>query len=153
MPVTVRRLLQADVEAWAVMRQRLWTEQSLDAHRREIATLSSSDMDLTAYGAVTDSEHLIGFAEVTIRPYANGCTALPVPFLDGVWTDPNHRRQSVGRALISYIEAELARRGFTELCSDTDIANLISQHAHQSWGFQETERVVYFRKDLRKPAD
>jgi aminoglycoside 6'-N-acetyltransferase I len=34
------------------------------------------------------------------------------------------------------------------LGSDTPLANIASQDAHRSWGFAETERVVYFRKGL-----
>jgi aminoglycoside 6'-N-acetyltransferase I len=39
-----------------------------------------------------------------------------------------------------------------ELASDADIANAVSHATHRALGFQETERVVYFRKVLRNPS-
>ena len=39
-------------------------------------------------------------------------------------------------------------RGCRELASDALIDNEVSQRAHRSLGFRETERVVYFTKDL-----
>jgi aminoglycoside 6'-N-acetyltransferase I len=49
---------------------------------------------------------------------------------------------------MAHVEEFVAARGFTEIGSDTDIANRESHAAHRSWGFVETERVVYFRKVL-----
>jgi aminoglycoside 6'-N-acetyltransferase I len=39
--------------------------------------------------------------------------------------------------------------GFTELGSDCGLENLPSQDFHRALGFEETERVVYFRKELK----
>jgi aminoglycoside 6'-N-acetyltransferase I len=91
----------------------------------------------------------IGFAEVAIRKYANGCETAPVPFLEGIWVREEFRRQGVSARLIRHVEAFLIARGFTELGSDALIGNLDSHAAHAAWGFSETERVVCFRKSLR----
>lgn len=90
----------------------------------------------------------IGFAEVAIRPYANGCDSQPVAFLEGIWVAEPARRRGIGAQLVAHIEAFLLARGFCELGSDTPLANRASQDAHRRWGFAETERVVYFRKPL-----
>jgi aminoglycoside 6'-N-acetyltransferase I len=87
-----------------------------------------------------------GFAEVAVRSYANGCETHPVPFLEGIWVDPQFRRQGIGRQLLAHAQAFLVVRGFRELGSDSEIDNHASHAAHRSWGFSETERVVYFRK-------
>jgi len=71
-------------------------------------------------------------------------------FLEGIWVRPKFRRQGIGARLIRHIEAFLVSQGFRELGSDTQIDNLESQIAHRAWGFSETERVVYFRKDLTR---
>jgi aminoglycoside 6'-N-acetyltransferase I len=39
-------------------------------------------------------------------------------------------------------------RGFTEIASDTQLANHLSQDAHAALGFEEAERLVSFRKSL-----
>jgi len=64
---------------------------------------------------------------------------------------PRLRRQGIGAQLLAKIEEFLIVRGFTELGSDVLIDNTESLAAHAGWGFAETERVIYFRKDL-KPA-
>jgi aminoglycoside 6'-N-acetyltransferase I len=90
----------------------------------------------------------VGFAEIAVRKYANGCDTRPVAFLEGVWVKPQFRRQGIGARLIAHAETLLA---FRELGSDTWIDDCPSQAAHLAWGFFETERVVYFRKILKSP--
>jgi aminoglycoside 6'-N-acetyltransferase I len=38
--------------------------------------------------------------------------------------------------------------GCTEMASDTDLNNLLSQDMHKALGFAVTERVVFFKRDL-----
>ena len=89
-----------------------------------------------------------GFAEVSIRKFANGCETQPVAFLEGIWVEPPLRRQGIGRLLVEHIEAFAVARGFREIGSDALLDNEASHAAHRDWGFSETERVVYFRKAL-----
>ena len=98
------------------------------------------------------SDMPIGFAERSIRDYANGCTSQPVAFLEGIWVERRFRGQGIGRALVESIVADLLSDGFRELCSDAGITNRRSHRAHKGWGFSETDRVVYFRKPLFKGA-
>jgi len=58
------------------------------------------------------------------------------------------QKRGIGRALITKAEEWARARGIKELGSDTRIESEHSIHAHESWGFVETERVVYFRKNL-----
>ncbi|GAB5468199.1 MAG: cryptic aminoglycoside N-acetyltransferase AAC(6')-Iy/Iaa [Rhodospirillales bacterium] len=95
----------------------------------------------------------VGYAEASLRPYANGCDSRPVPFLEGVWVDPTCRSRHIGQALVAAIEAWAIERGFHELGSDVDISNLISQAAHQAWGFEERETVVYYRRLLSPKSE
>ena len=56
---------------------------------------------------------------------------------------------TAGRALIAAVEAWTREQGCTELASDALIDNAASHAAHAACGFEETERVVYFRKPLQ----
>lgn len=143
----VRKLRKADTAIWAQMRLKLWGEPPLDAHLGDIADMLR-DKKWFAYIAFADDRQPAGFAELCIRDYANGATAQPVPFLEGIWVDPRHRRKGIGRALVAQITADLVGKGFRELCSDAEAKNRRSHRAHRGWGFDETERVVYFRKPL-----
>ena len=137
----------SDRSAWAEMRAALWPEDSLQTHAEEVDGLLGSE-DFWAFIAETSDGAPVGFAEVAIRKYANGCITRPVPFLEGIWVKAEFRRQGVGARLIETAEAFLADRGFREIGSDAQIENRDSHAAHAGWGFSETERVVYFRKAI-----
>ncbi|MCJ8519692.1 aminoglycoside 6'-N-acetyltransferase I [Pseudorhizobium tarimense] len=144
--VSVRLLTPPDFEPWSALRHSLWSDQSAEAHLAEIEDLQRRQAG-TCYGAFR-AEVLIAFAEISIRPYANGCTSTPVPFLEGIFVEEDNRRMGIARLLLAQIEADLRAKGYVELCSDAEMHNISSHRAHQHWGFIETERVIYFRKPL-----
>ena len=47
------------------------------------------------YGAFDPEGELVGFAEVSIRAYANGCTSTPVPVLEGIFVEERSRRMGI----------------------------------------------------------
>lgn len=145
-PVTVREVTRADRETWASLRAALWPEDSVADHLIEIDRAIAAH-DLWVFFAESDGK-AVGFAEVSLRRYANGCEQQPVAFLEGIWIAPEVRRTGVGSALVKHIRDFLRARGYCELCSDVSLANTESQAAHRAWGFTETERVVYFRTPL-----
>jgi aminoglycoside 6'-N-acetyltransferase I len=146
--VIVREMDANDRAAWAEMRSALWPDDTPQAHAAAIDELLKSDAN---WGFVAEIlyDGIVGFAEVAIRNYANGCDSRPVAFLEGIWVRPELRRRGIGSSLVRHAEALLVSQGFRELGSDTEINNRASQKAHLAWGFSETERVVYFRKTLK----
>ncbi len=147
--VTIREMTERDSDRWVEMRCALWPSEDEGLHAEVIAVVLRSP-DAWAFMAETREGTVAGFAELALRPYANGCDSQPVPFLEGIWVAPEFRRRGVGRALIAHLQDFAIARGFREIGSDTEIFNQISQEAHAAWGFTETERVVYFRKLLSK---
>lgn len=143
---STRRIENKDLLEWANMRNQLWPE-SEDHHRNEIEQLIC-DPDFVAFVAEDENHSLIGFIEASIRKYANGCESSPVPFAEGCWVQPEYQKQGVGLRLVQSIEKWALDNGYRELCSDCLQSNLDSIAAHKAWGFQETERVIYFRKEL-----
>jgi aminoglycoside 6'-N-acetyltransferase I len=91
---------------------------------------------------------LAGFISLTVRPWANGCDSSPVPFVEGWYVAASSRRRGIGRALMAAAEGWARAEGFGELGSDVLLENTASLQAHRQVGFQPTERVQYFRKDL-----
>ncbi len=145
--ITIREMRDADRLAWSRMRHLLWPDEIEQGDTAGIDEILNSD-DAWAFVAETAKGTPAGFAEVSIRKAANGCESQPVPFLEGIWVEPQYRRQGIGALLIGHIEAFVKAQGFSEIGSDTLIDNQKSQDAHKGWGFSETERVVYFRKCL-----
>ncbi|AOM41418.1 GNAT family N-acetyltransferase [Xenorhabdus hominickii] len=147
MSIIIRKMDKSDRIIWADMRLRLWDSHSQDEHLSEIDKLLISNNNVS-YIAFMDENLPVGFAEVSMREYANGCTGQPVPFLEGIWVNSTHRRKGIGQALVNKISSELINKGFYELCSDAEIRNKQSHQAHENWGFDETERVICYRKKL-----
>lgn len=148
MTFTIRKMQDTDRDQWLKMRCILWDDLSVDGHMADIDWMLSSTKRW-GYIAFCDTHSACGFSEVTIRHYANGCTEQPVPFLEGIWVDPKFRHKGLGRTFISTLAKDLLSAGYSELCSDAHIDNTLSHQAHENWGFNETDRVVYFRKALK----
>ena len=92
---------------------------------------------------------LAGFVEIGSRKYAEGCDTTPVAYLEGWYVDPEFRRTGLGARLIRAAETWALRHGFSEMASDTELDNDISEQAHIALGFEEVERQICFRKRLR----
>ena len=132
----VRPLRRDDVPRWMEMRAELWPGAELE-----------EDPALTVFVA-EDGDALIGFVEMSLRSYAEGCSSSPVPYIEGWWVADEWRRRGVGGALMKAAEDSARERGFTEIASDTNDWNRLSQDAHKALGWEEVETVVVFRKVL-----
>jgi aminoglycoside 6'-N-acetyltransferase I len=150
MNIIIRPLKVADAGAWAAMRAALWPDADTDELQREAAAFAAGAKLPTpqVVFVAEDVESPIGFLELSVRPYANGCDSMPVPFIEGWYVKPSAQRRGVGRALIRAAEGWSRERGFVEIGSDTEVANEDSVEAHERCGFAETERIVYLRKRL-----
>jgi aminoglycoside 6'-N-acetyltransferase I len=91
---------------------------------------------------------LCGFVEASVRPWAVNCEAMPVGYLESWYVDPDRRRQGVGRALVEAAEGWARAHGCRQMASDAELANLLSHQAHARLGYEETARLVLFKKDL-----
>lgn len=148
MPVRIARA--TDITAWAELRAALWPDAMAAQHRDEIASmLAAAEERFTAFVAVTDTGEICGFIESSVRcDPVNGCETSPVTFVEGIYVRPEYRGANIGRALCAAVEEWGRGRGCTELASDAFLENADSHAFHRAIGFEETERVVYFRKRL-----
>jgi GNAT superfamily N-acetyltransferase len=90
----------------------------------------------------------LGFVELSLRNYAEGCSTSPVPYVEGLYVAAGARRRNIGRLLMTAAEDWARANGFTEIASDTQIENEASLGAHQAYGFTEVERIICLRKTL-----
>ena len=156
--IGIRHVEPADAAQWIAMRVALWPDEDGADLAAEVARFlaqprAQADGLLEAVlVAEADSPDpapgLVGFAELTRRAYAEGCTTSPVGFLEGWYVLPGHRRQGVGRALVAAAEAWARAQGCREFASDTLLENTASAAAHHALGFEEVAMLRCFRKDL-----
>jgi aminoglycoside 6'-N-acetyltransferase I len=135
------------------MRNVLWSESSIEEHRRELAPILAGKptgaMPLVILVAVADNGMLAGFVEAGLRSHADGCdTATPVGFVEGWYVSAGHRRRGVGAKLMTAAQDWARGMGCVEMASDTLLDNDVSQRAHQALGFEVVDRCINYRKRL-----
>jgi len=137
--------------AWLALRLALWPDASEGEHLSGMADAVARGHYVRLAMAVDGSA--LGFIEASKRvDYVNGTSSSPVAFLEGLYVVPSVRRQGVARTLVESVVRWAVREGCTELASDALIANGTARRVHRALGFQETERVVYFRRALLAPG-
>ena len=149
MRVDVRRAAAADAGHWLRMREALWPDAG-GGHAAEIAQYLAGRlrMPLEVLLAFDPSGAPVGFAELSIRPYAEDCVTDRVAYLEGWYVVPSARRQGVGRALVVAAEEWGRAQGCTEFASDALLDNDTSAVAHRALGFDETVQIRCFKKNL-----
>jgi aminoglycoside 6'-N-acetyltransferase I len=144
-----RPLELRDRRAWAEMRAALWPEADAAelAHEtvKHFAGVKAAD-EVWVSEEVTG--RLLGFLELSLRAYAEGCASSPVPYIEGWYVTAEARHLGVGRALVEAAENWARLRGYKEIASDAVLENDASHAAHRSLGFEEAVRIVCYRKSL-----
>lgn len=147
---TVRPIEASDAAAWLRMRVALWPDDTEAEHAAEIEKFFRGEMvGASAVLIARDASNAaVGFAELSIRPCAEGCRSNRVAYLEGWYVAPEARRRGIGRALVAASEAWGRSQGCTEFASDTQPTNRASAAAHRALGFGDAGIVHCFRKDL-----
>lgn len=146
--VQVRSAVSGDTESWIRMRSKLWPRCPEDEHRHEVSTLfGEGPVPMVAFVAEQDGQ-LVGFVEVSVRPYAEGCRTDRVGYLEGWFVEAHMRGFGIGRQLVAVAEDWARSRGCTEFASDAEADDETSAAAHHSLGFTDVGLVRCFRKDL-----
>ena len=147
MTIVIRGARPEDRADWLHMRRALWEDCPNDEHEREIDEIVASKSE-GVFFAERPVGGLCGFLEAAIRSRADGCERHPVGYLEGWYVEPDVRRRGVGRALVEAAEAWARSMGCRQMASDAELWNTVSHQAHGALGYQETSRVVTFKKDL-----
>ena len=146
----VRPVRPEDLDAWAALRFDLWPDEgSVAEHRAEAAETLEQPQTFATFVAEAPDGAIAGFIEAALRhDYVNGCETSPVAFIEGLYVRPEHRKAEVGRSLCAAVADWGRAMGCSELASDALADNAESHAFHRAVGFEETERVVYFRMGL-----
>lgn len=143
--IVVREMMPEDKAAWRDMRAALFGEDP--SLLGDVEGYFAGD-PMIARAFIAEDGSPIGFVELSLRNYAEGCASSPVPYVEGLYVAEGARRRNVGRLLMTAAEDWAKANGFTEMASDTQIENEASLSAHRAYGFSEVERIACLRKDL-----
>ena len=145
----MRPVTRADEAVWLALRGQLWPE-STDRHAEDVRRFfaGASREPLAVLLAEDPDTRAIGFVELSIRAYAEGCKTDCVAFVEGWFVVPAAQRRGVGRALLAAAEEWARSQGCSEFASDAELDNEDSAAAHRAAGFTEVGSVRCFRKIL-----
>jgi aminoglycoside 6'-N-acetyltransferase I len=142
-------LISVDDADWLSMRMELWPDCPRQQHLEEMATFLREPNRFVQLIVRDPGGRGIGFAEASVRTdYVNGTSSSRVAYLEGLYVAPEARGKGVARSLVRAVSEWALAAGCTEIASDTQPENLVSQAVHTQLGFVETERAVFFSKSL-----
>src|SRR4029077_7049363 len=98
----IRPAQKTDSTAWERMRESLWPSHPGE-HAREIGRYFAAKLrePIEVLLAFDDGGTAIGFIELSIRAYAEGCLTDHVAFVEGWYVETTARGKGVGSALIN----------------------------------------------------
>lgn len=146
--LTIRPLAESDLAEWLRLRQLLWDESTEDDQKAEMVDIIEDPESQFVAVADMGDGRLVGFLEASIRSHVEDCETENVGYLEGWFVDDDHRQMGLGGQLVELAEQWARQHGCTEMASDAEVGNLVSQQAHSKLGYIETSRLVHFRKDL-----
>jgi aminoglycoside 6'-N-acetyltransferase I len=148
MRALIRPAIAEDAAGWQQLRTLLWPDADSAS---EIAHYFAADTKERGQVLIAIDGHatICGFIELSLRrDWVEGSTTSPVAYVEGWFVHPDHRKQGIGKALLTAAETWARDAGYTEIASDTLIDNQDSIAAHRACGYAEVERSVHFIKSL-----
>jgi aminoglycoside 6'-N-acetyltransferase I len=147
--VMIRECTSPEHPGWLELRLVMWPEDDRAAHIAEMTKFCAEPRRFGQFIAYSEQSEARGLLEVALRSdYVNGTESSPIAFLEGIYVASEFRRQGIARALVRAAEQWARSRGCAEFASDVLIDNRASYAMHRALGFEETERVIFFRKLL-----
>lgn len=143
----IRVATKEDLPAIAQLAAMLWPSENEGILLSEFEAGHGSP-DRALYISEEENE-VIGFVELSLRnDYVEGTSSSPVAYIEAIFVKEPYRKQHIGVALVQQAEEWAREKGCSELASDIEISNIISQNFHRQCGFKEANRIVAFVKTL-----
>ncbi|NQP53933.1 GNAT family N-acetyltransferase [Streptococcus suis] len=142
--MTIRAVTERSLATWTLFASQVWqtSEQVL------IEKFSNNEFPFE-FLYYSQSEEPIAWISLSLRhDYVEGCQTSPVAYLEGIFISPNYRSQGIAEELLHFAEGWAKSRGISQLGSDAELDNLLSQKFHIKHGFREVSRTVHYVRDL-----
>jgi len=147
-PIIVKQAPEKDIEVVTQLLCELYKGHSYEDLLAENKALLSSRKQVffLAYCAETP----VGCCHGALREeYVNGKEYdSAAGYLEAIYVRPDYRQRGAAAALVAACEDWARQSGCREFLSDCRLDNADSYFFHQRLGFTETERCVFFRKDI-----
>ena len=143
----IKRAGIEDARDLANLALQMWTDHGLEDLEAEFQKMAMNDEAVCFIKYVDDKP--IAFAQCQLRhDYVEGTENSPVGYLEGIFVLKGYRQQGFAAELLTECEKWAKEKGCTEFASDCELDNETSLRFHRALGFEETNRIICFRKDL-----
>ncbi len=147
----VEALAERTFRTWSAMRQQLWDHHTDEKDQADFVRYQKKSAEGTAISflAVSEEGRHIGFLDAELRSdYVGGAERSPVWYVEGIFVVPEERGKGVGRLLIETLEAHARSQGYSEIASDCDLDDTMSEAFHKAVGFREAARNIHLIKRI-----
>ena len=149
MNITYRKADERDIETLTELLCELYEnhpyEELLEENKLHF------DNGKQAFFLAFENENPIGVCHGALRSeYVNGkAYDGTVGYLEAIYIRPTFRLCGIASSLVAVCEEWAQQNGCREFLSDCLLENADSYRFHLKIGFAETERCIFFRKDLK----
>lgn len=146
--MTIRPVDQADATRWIELACELWRDASPAELRREFDIIQRDGKPISSFLYWIGGQ-AVAFITLSIRTdHVEGSSGSPTAYLEGIYVVPECRRQGIAKEMIRFAEKWAKDQGCSEFGSDAELNNRDSQNFHHRMGFNESNRLVTYIKQL-----
>ena len=135
------------LQDWRRMRQELYGDLDPQFHEAEMELIFSS-AQATCFIGLSESGAAVAMLEVALRNFVDGCLGGPVGYVEGIYVTPEQRKRGYGRELTQFAMNWFRSRGCRDMAADAELTNLEAQGFLRKVGFDETYRIVEYKRSL-----
>ena len=155
MGISYRRATQEDMDILIDLLYLLYDGEGLGLSREELRTENEeifADINQIFFLAF-DGNRPVGVSHGSLRrEYVNGTNTGLKGYLEAIYVLPEYRKNRIAVELVGILERWASQLGCTEMASDCLLGNTGSYNFHLKIGYEETERNVFFLKELKPQA-
>lgn len=144
----IKKAVQKDSRVLAELAIQMWGNHTISELDADFTEIVNSNDAVCFIKYVDDIP--VGFAQCQLRyDYVEGTHTSPVGYLEGIFIVSEYQHKGYARELLSECELWAKEKGCWEFASDCELKNTNSFNFHIAMGFEEANRVICFRKELR----
>ena len=143
----LRKASIEDAETLAALAVQLWPDNDIAGLAGELRGLIMND-EAACFLKYADGRP-VAFAQCQLRhDYVEGTDSSPVGYLEGIFVAEGYRMRGYAAELLAECQKWAKEKGCTEFASDCELDKADSLRFHLAVGFEETNRVICFKKKL-----
>lgn len=142
----IRQAGKEDLSLLTELALKLWPGHDKHELEEELGEILAGK---AAFFLAFSGERAIGYAQCQLRhDYVEGTEYSPVGYLEGIYVEPDCRRNGIAGKLLAACESWAKKHGCREFASDCELSNSDSLRFHLGLGFTEANRIICFTKKL-----